>query len=188
MTDKKLLKEIKKGNIQYYEILIDTYSNYVSVIVQKVGRTLSTQDTEELIADVFIKIWTSRNELKIKEGALKSYIGTMARNVTLDKLRSKGRFNEVAFEESEIIYEIFNETPEQQLIEVEGMTNIVKLIETLPTLDKDIFIRRYFYFESLQEISQNMGISIGTIGTKIFRSKKKLQTKLEERGDLLWKN
>ncbi len=184
MNDKKVLKELKKGNVVYYELLIDTYSSYVSVIVQKVGRKLSSQDIEELIADVFIKIWNMRHELAIKDGCLKSYLATMARNITLNKLKSVGKLNEISFEEEEVIYEALGENPEEQLLVLETQETIASLVEKLKEPDREIFIRRYFYFESLNDISQKMGISVGTIGSKIARSKKKLEKNLIKEG--LW--
>ncbi len=67
MTEKRLLKGLAKGNVKCYEKLVDTYAKYVTVVVQNVGRALSTQDIEELVADVFIKIWNNREKLDIKE-------------------------------------------------------------------------------------------------------------------------
>ncbi len=111
MTDTKLLQELKKDNVDYYEILINTYSGYVHAIVQKVGRVLPKQDIEELSADVFIKIWENRHVIHVKEGTLKGYIAVMARNFTLNKLKSIEKLNEVSFEDDEIIRTVFETSP-----------------------------------------------------------------------------
>ncbi|OON98774.1 MAG: hypothetical protein ATN35_03540 [Epulopiscium sp. Nele67-Bin004] len=181
MTERRLLKGLAKGNVKYYEKLVDTYSKYVTVVVQNVGRTLSTQDIEELVADVFIKIWNNRDKLDIREECLKGYLAVMARNITLNKLKTAGKIRQVELEENEVYGENDNSL-ESKILQSEMQQTVLELIEQLPDPDNEIFIRRYLYFESLNEISENMNIPLGTVGTKIARSKTKLKKGLLERG------
>lgn len=178
MEDEKILRGLRVDDLKCYEALMDTYSRYVAAVVIRVaGDRLTNEDVEELCADVFIKLWRERRSLVIEGAKLKSYIGAMARNRTLNKLRD--RFIEVLpLDEDGIDYE----TPEGCLIASEGKVVLNEVINTLPEPDREIFIRRYFYMEKMNEIAQRLGINAQTVGTKLFRGKKKLEKGLRERG------
>ncbi|MGL4799868.1 MAG: RNA polymerase sigma factor [Cellulosilyticaceae bacterium] len=179
MEEKDILEGLRASQVASYEKLIDTYGRYVSAVVCKVGSgQLTREDIEEISADVFIKLWEGREGLCIKEGYLKAYIGRMARNKTLNALRSKHLGSCVPLEEDTITYM----TPEEELTTKEEEQLISEVIGELPEPDREIFIRRYFYMEKLGDIAAKIGLPIGTIGTKLARGKKKLEIKLKERG------
>ncbi|MGL6174566.1 MAG: RNA polymerase sigma factor [Cellulosilyticaceae bacterium] len=178
MEPEKILDGLKSNDIKCYEALVDTYSRYVAAVLIKVaGNRLTNEDIEELCADVFIKFWQDRQKLTVEANKLKSYIGVMARNKALNKLRDKN-IEIIPLEEDEIDYQ----TPEGHVLEMEYKTILNEVIDTLPEPDREIFIRRYFYLEKMGEIAIRLGINAQTVGTKLFRGKKKLEKSLRERG------
>lgn len=178
MQSEEIIKGLKANDIEIYEKLVNTYSRYVAAVVIRVaGERLTNEDIEELTADIFIKLWQDRHSLEISAGKLKSYIGAMARNRTLNKLRDK-YIEVLPLEEDEIDYD----TPEGCLIDTENKNILNEVINTLPDPDREIFIRRYFYMEKMSEIANRLGINVQTVGTKLFRGKKKLEKGLKERG------
>lgn len=179
MEESYILQGMRENNIVCYEKLIDRYSSYIVRVVMKVaGNRLSKEDVEEFCADVLVKIWEDRQRLTIGEGKLKAYIGSMARNRTLNCLRTKGKCELVPLEEDVIEYE----TPESNLMKDEDAKFINEVVSTLPEPDREIFIRRYFYMEKVIDIARTLGINTQTVGTKLFRGKKKLEKALSERG------
>lgn len=178
MLDKQILRGLKANDTACYEALIDTYSRYCAAIIIKVaGSRLTNEDIEELCADIFIKFWTDRHQLEIEEGKLKGYIAVMARNRALNRLRSN-KCEVIPLEEDTVDYS----TPEVSLLEGEEKQLINDVIDTLPEPDREIFIRRYFYMEKLGDIASHLQINTQTVGTKLFRGKKKLEQALKERG------
>lgn len=183
MEEKDLLAGLKASQITCYEKLIGEYALYITRVVRKVaGNRLTKEDVEEISADVFIKLWEGREEIKIKRGYLKSYLGAMARNKTLNKLRSIGGYECIPLEEDEVVCHSLSTTPEMKLLSKENTTVINEVVRSLPEPDREIFIRRYFYMEQLASIGKRLELPIGTVGTKLFRGKKKLEQKLKERG------
>lgn len=180
MDEKKMLEGIRASQVASYELLIDQYAPYIARVVMKVSSNqLNKEDMEEVCADVFVKLWESRHTLTIKEGSLKAYLGAMARNKALNKIRGLGSHEILPLEEDAIEYE----TPENTLMSKESDYLINKLVSTLPEPDREIFIRRYFYMEKLAEIAKHVGINPATVGTKLFRGKKKLEQLLKEVGE-----
>ncbi|MGL4737590.1 MAG: RNA polymerase sigma factor [Cellulosilyticaceae bacterium] len=178
MQEESILRDLKAGDVHVYEQLVHLYSRYVATIVHRVGDgQLTAQDIEEVSADVFIKLWQQRDHIDVSGDKLKSYIGVMARNHTLNRLRGKG-VSIIPLEEDMIDYQ----TPENTLVEEEERVLVHQVIEILPEPDREIFIRRYFYMERVQEIASRLGLNVQTVGTKLFRGRKKLERHLRERG------
>ena len=59
---------------------------------------------------------------------------------------------------------------------------VLAALNTLPEPDREIFIRRYFYMEKIIDIAEVLHLNVQTVGTKLFRGKKKLERALKERG------
>lgn len=179
MDEELILNGLKQSSIKSYEALIDEYSSYVVRVVKKVGgNLLLKEEIEEVSADVFIKCWEKRESMNVEDGKLKSYLGAMARNHTLNRLRSKGKYELIPLEEDTIDFS----TPEHEVVQKEDEEILKELMDLLPEPDREIFIRRYFYMEKVLEIGSALGINAQTVATKLFRGKKKLERVLKERG------
>ena len=55
-------------------------------------------------------------------------------------------------------------------------------LRQLPERERCVFLRRYWYVDSLQEIARRCRISEGTVKSMLFRTRKKLKTYLEKEG------
>lgn len=179
INEQVLLEGLKQDDLVCYEQLMDRYSPYVVTVVSRVADgQLEHGDIEELCADVFIKLWDKRKSLSIGEGKLKAYIAAIARNKTINLLKAKGKYLSIPLEDDFIDYT----SPESEVLRQEEGQLVNEIIATLPEPDKEIFLRRYFYMEKVVDISKRLGINVATVGTKLFRSKKKLEAALKERG------
>ena len=91
MTDEKIAVGLKKQDTEALVCLMERYSNYISSIIGQLLKNYgNVQDTEELMADVFLTIWNTADKLNMDAySSLKGYIGTIARNKAKDFLRKK---------------------------------------------------------------------------------------------------
>ncbi|OON99834.1 MAG: hypothetical protein ATN35_10645 [Epulopiscium sp. Nele67-Bin004] len=178
MTDTQILQGLKQNDLDCYRALVAKYTNYVVAVICHIS-DLSRQDTEELSADVFIKLWNMRDTLDIDETKLKAYIARTTRNMTINFLRKQG-FETLPIEEDQI--KNVTPTPEKEILNNEVRTQLVEAIKTLPSPDKEIFLRRYFYQEKIKDIASQLNLNENTIHTKLSRGKKKLELVLNERG------
>ena len=70
--------------------LIAQYTSYVYAIIRNFSKgKLSPSDIEELTADVFIRLWNSRQQ--IREETLSPYLAAIARNCTKNRFRQMGK-------------------------------------------------------------------------------------------------
>ena len=82
--EKRLLKQISKGDEKAFRALYDAYFSHLSTFIFKLCK--STEATEEIIQDVFVKLWIRRHSLSQMDSP-EAYIFSMARNKTIDYLR-----------------------------------------------------------------------------------------------------
>lgn len=180
MTDQELISGIKLEQMECYEQLIERYIPYImAVVIKTSGSQLTNEDREELVSDVFLKLWKNRHSLNIKEGKEKAYMGTMARHMTLNVLKKKGLYEELPLEENKI--DLDAKTPEQEIIEEQEKEKIKEAVDALPEPDREIFIRRYFYFQKVIHIAKALDMNEQTVATKLYRGKGKLLKYFKER-------
>ncbi|MDD6239556.1 MAG: sigma factor [Oscillospiraceae bacterium] len=78
MTDEQLLREMRKGNQEALQQMIQRYHRYLTTIIGNIlGSGGSREDIEELVQDTFYAVWNRAGEIR---GPLKPYLCTAARN------------------------------------------------------------------------------------------------------------
>jgi len=120
---------------------------------------------EELMADIFIRIWQHRNELtEIKN--LKVYLYTAAKNQCVNYLK-KRKWSEDPLCTAEVHLMKFNVDPEQLMITAEMMRGIEQAVDSLPPRCKLIFqLIREQGFRN-KDVAEILGISVNTIDVQL---------------------
>ena len=175
MTEEELIKALRKGNTKALEELIRRYTRYVSSIIARIlGGSLD--DCDELTSDVFLAAWNNRD--KLREGKLKGYLGAIARNRAFDLL--KARQETLPLEDNIILIE------EQSLHnETEKLDTAMLLQKALSQLDRqqrELFVRHYYYGQTIGECSQEMGLNLSTAKTWLSRGRERLKEILQKEG------
>ena len=67
---------------------------------------------------------------------------------------------------------------EQQVAEKELSAAVKRAVLEMPQPDKDIFLRFYYYYQSLDDISTEMGINLSSVKSKLRRGRLKLKQSL----------
>lgn len=86
--EKRLLKQVSKGDEKAFRALYDAYFNHLSAFVFKMCK--SPAATEEIVQDIFVKLWINRHALPQFDSP-EAYIFSIARNRTIDYLRRLAR-------------------------------------------------------------------------------------------------
>lgn len=174
MRDEWILRKIRNRDPAGLEALMDQYMAYVSAIVWNILRSsMSKEDAEEVASDVFVTAWQKAGD--VLPGALKSWLGAVARNKARTRLRGIGM--ELPLEED--ILEIPDgETPDSRMERREERLLVRKAVDSLPLEDREIFFRHYYYAQTVAEISRDMKINESTIKTRLRRGRQRLKTML----------
>lgn len=146
------------------------------------------QDVEECVNDTWMGAW---NAMPVQRPVyLAAFLGRITRNLAFNRFKSSraekrgGGELPLALEELEgCVPTSPSAAQEVEDAELERMVNC--FLHTLSSRDCDVFLRRYWFVESMAEIAARYGMKENSVKTSLFRSRKKLKAYLEREGVLL---
>jgi RNA polymerase sigma-70 factor (family 1) len=171
--DRDFWNKVRQGNVPAFSFL---FNKYYQSLYQFAGRFVKdAQSAEDLVQDVFVRLWTNRKELQITS-SLKSYLHVSVKNQALNYIR---REKKLQFSEDYTDDRIqFVTTPEDQVIEKEMITTVHEAIEKLPKQCRVIYLMKRYDGLNYQEIAGILNISVNTVKTQLKRALKTLLTRL----------
>lgn len=171
MKEETILRKMRSGDPAGLEALMECYIPYVSAICWNILRgSMAIEDAEEVASDVFLAAWNHAKD--IRPGKTKAWLGAVARNKAKNKLREMGQ--ELPLEED--ILELPDEnTPVNAAERKEERRLVRKSIDSLGEPDREVFLRHYYYCQTVSEISAQMHLNESTIKTKLRRGRSRLR-------------
>lgn len=144
------------------------------------------QLAEEVVQDVFLKIWQTRSELSIK-GSFKAYLFQSVHNHALNVIRQqKTRKESVNLLGSEKTWKFISETYDfnddliDRIFSDETEVIIDQIIKKLPEQCRKVFLMSRFESLKNEEIAAQLGLSENTIKTHIYRALQKISFALKK--------
>lgn len=182
MTDEKIVELFWSRSEQAISETENLYGRYFHYIAY--GILLNDEDAKEIVNDAYLKAWNSIPPEK--PNSLKGFIGRITRQLSINRLekmtaqkRGGGEYN-IAIEEIKDIVSgegelTFNEKNELREA-LEGF------LRSLPDEQRRIFIKRYWYMNSISQISKDLFISQSKVKSTLMRTRQKLKNYLIEEG------
>lgn len=141
---------------------------------------------EEVVQDVFLKIWQSRSELAIK-GSFKAYLFKSVHNHALNVIRQqKTRKESVNLVAPEKIWKfisdnfMINDNLIEKLFSDDTEAIIEQTIKELPDQCSKIFLMSRYDSMKNEEIASKLGLSENTVKTHIYRALQKIAQALKK--------
>ncbi|MEN7546941.1 RNA polymerase sigma-70 factor [Rapidithrix thailandica] len=170
----QLANDLKKGNQEALGCLFELLHKEVFTFVLPYTRNATV--AEEIVQEVFIKLWDKRHQLK-PEHSLKNFLFKMARNHTLDHLR-KTKFEVEYKNELKHTKATAHSQTENELIYRDLQAFAEKAISQLPPKRKQIFELSRKQHMSYTEISEYLGISKNVVENQMVKALKTLRESL----------
>ena len=174
MTDEaELLQRLRNREKNSIDEAIRIYTPYLStVLYHMAGNSLPKEDIEEIVADVFVVLWTNTGRIDLQKGTLRPYLAAVARNFALKRLNRK--MEHTSLDDIEL-------SDGKNFMEENFHNNYVwETVMSLGEPDSEIFVRRYKFDEKIKDISKAMGLNISTVKTRLSRGKRKLRKMLSD--------
>lgn len=159
----------------------ETRKKYAAYLYAIASNILCPEDAEECVNDIFFKIWES---IPPKRPVFfKGFIGKIARNCALDRYRANNAKKRATGQIELLLDELSEIIPSGEDVHASFENNLTakEIDNFLLGLDKDsrlIFMRRYWYADSIATISKNYGASESKIKSILFRLRRKLKNTL----------
>lgn len=174
MNDFLVVEGIQSGNSDAYKEMFD---KFYSPLCEFASQFISDSDAEELVQELMLYIWESREGLSI-ESSLKSYLFVAVRNRCYNAIRSqqyKKKVHSVLYEK---LKEQF-EDPDYYMID-ELAKKIQNAIKELPDSYRETFELSRFGDMTNAQIAETLSVSIKTVEYRMSQSLKILRHKLKD--------
>ncbi len=180
MTDGEILKMISARDESGLAELERKYSGYCRTVAFNV---LGDRDeAEECVNDAFLRIWNATGRETPEK--LKPYLGKTVRNIALNRYRdnnnSRHRVLSAAGPLEDADRLAAPEVNYDRAITVAALIN--EFLHSQPEKKQKLFVAKYYYEMTDEEIASLLGIPRGSVKSGISRMKKELRSRFEEEG------
>jgi RNA polymerase sigma-70 factor (family 1) len=169
--DIKLIERLRKDDIEAFDSIYQKYAGKLYGFGLKYLR--SSVDSQDLVQDTFVKIWDNRTNIKT-DTSFKAYLFTIAYSYICKFFRSK-KYHE------NFVHETIQQNPEgsyyidQKLDSQSALDRVQVIIKNLPEKKRMIFMKSRFERKTTKEISEEVGLSPGTVDNYIAEISKLLR-------------
>lgn len=178
MDDTELIQNVLNGNQRDFERLVEKYQSTVFRIA--IGLLHNKEDAEEIVQDVFIKVYKSLSSFDAK-AAFSTWLYRVTVNASLNVLRKKKR-QKLWVELSDILQLISKEKQADALLtEQSDNTLIYQAMNELPALQRVAFVLSKYEELPQARVAEILHLSTGAVEQLIYRAKRNLQQKLEKK-------
>jgi RNA polymerase sigma factor (sigma-70 family) len=141
------------------------------------------QDAEECVNDTYAGVWKAIPP--VRPGSLRAFVGRIARNLSLKRLefmerKKRSVYILVSFEE------LADVLPDERYAPGTEDEDVGKLISIFLRSQKEeirgIFVRRYYFFDSIDEIARRYACTRGKVRNRLYYTRKKLREYLIREG------
>jgi RNA polymerase sigma-70 factor (ECF subfamily) len=162
MTQEELIPLLLKKDDRSFTLLYDNYSKSLYGVIFTLIK--DREEAEDVLQEVFIKIWKNIDSYNDSKGRLYTWMLNIARNTSIDKLRSKGFNNNLKNLSADNFVHILDDNSKTiNQIDAIGIKEFIKKLKP-----KCIQIIDLLFFKGYtqQETSDELEIPLGTVKTQ----------------------
>ena len=163
LSEEELILGLRRREKIAAEALYDMYSASLYGVISRI--VADTAIAEEVLQDTFVKIWNSFSSYSAEKGRLFTWMVNIARNLSIDKLRSKDFRNQNKNQELENNVDFIDE--QRNSVYKPELMGLKDLVDTLKPEQKSILDLVYFKGYTHVEAADELGVPLGTIKTRL---------------------
>lgn len=182
MDDRDIIDLFWSRNETAISAVSEKYDHYCWQIAWNIVG--SREDSEECVNDTWLSAWTYMPPKR--PAVLPSFLGKITRGLAIDCLRRKYAAKRMDMHMADIAGEVETladlavYTMEEYMEKQELVQLFNSFLRSLPDIDRNIFIRRYWYMDGIKDIAERYGFSASKVKSNLFRSRRKLKKILEK--------
>lgn len=176
--DVKLVREILKGNMDSFNLIIGKYEPSILNFTYRMVRNYeAAQDiTQEVFITLYNRLYTYKQEHKFS-----NWLFQIARNKTVDYIRKYRRVHEVNIEDAENTL-CCSSNMDESINYLETRQEVEGFMKTLNETDRQILILKYGNRNStFSDIAQILGMGESAVKGRYYRLKDKFKTFIQDR-------
>lgn len=183
MEDHKIIELYFSRDEKAIELTDEKYGHYCYSIANNI--LANEEDSEECVSDTWLRTWNAIPPAR--PFYFKLFLAKITRGLSFDRIRlrkaKKRGQGEIDLVLDELAECIPCETQVEDQILAKELGDVVNAyLKTLPEKECDVFLRRYFYVESVKDIAAMYGMTSGNVSVMLNRTRSKLKGYLEKEG------
>ena len=139
------------------------------------------EDSEECVSDTWLRAWEAMPPQR--PNRLSAFLGKITRNLALDRFdyhhaaKRSAAFDQLLSELNECIPDRRDDYAQLELTQL-----LNHFLRSLPREHRNLFLRRYWYCESIENLAKRYTMSQSAVKSNLFRTRNKLKAYLEKEG------
>ena len=175
-SENALVEKLKNNSKSAFSVIFLTY--YKDLVRFAFRFTKNADLSEEIVQDVFVKVWEERSTLEIHH-SLKSFLLKSVQNLSIDRLRHLNIVNKYA----SLVLDnpvLSDNATENYLLRDELELNYIRAMEKIPAEYADVYRMSRVEAQSYQEIAQKLGVSVRTVEVRVGKALSLLREELKD--------
>lgn len=183
MEDQKIIDLYWQRSEQAIAETDTKYGGYCYSIAYNI--LTNREDSEESVSDTYMAAWRSMPPKK--PGILSAFLGKITRHLSIDRWRRRTAEKRGGGEVVLALDELENcvsgeESVENKLQRKELTVAVNRFLDQLPETERNVFLCRYWYVDSIGDIAANFGFSEAKVNSMLYRTREKLRKALQKEG------
>lgn len=177
MEDKEIIALYFDRDERAIRETADKYGDFCEGVAM--GILGNRQDAEECVSDTYLRTWNSIPPKR--PDSLKAFVGKIARNLSIDRLRHR----HIARHDSDMEIMLSELEPYLPAQEEEGgaLTDLLDgFLDGLETLDRRLFMGRYWHGYTVARMAEHYGLTPNAVSLRLHRVREKLRDYLQKGG------
>lgn len=159
------------------------YGSFCGAIAKNI--LSSREDAEECVNDTWLRAWNAIPPAR--PSPLRAFLGRITRNLSLDRFRASRAQRRGGGEIAILLDELGQCIPSDSSVEgvfdaKQTAAAITRFLDAQPELQRQVFLRRYWFGDSIHAIAERFALNEGTVKSGLFRTREKLRLALEQEG------
>ena len=181
MEDEKIVKLF----LQRSESAVTEMSEKYGTLLKSVAKKIlgSDSDAEECLNDTLLRLWQSIPPAE--PASMRAYSCKVVRNIALKRLtynlaKKRSQNQELPLDELEAV--LYDDEAGEAYREIDFSLLLQGFLRTLTPQARVVFLKRYFFMDTVPEISRDLGISESKVKSLLWRARNKLRNTIYKEG------
>jgi len=178
-TESEILLRLKAGDELALQELMSRYKGPLAVSMSRLIK--SREDIEELLQELFLRVWRNRDNLDTER--YRGYLYKIAENLVYDRLRKAAREKRLSVDYFTHIIEAYSHI-EEGIFGKEMLEVLQRGIQQLPEQRRKVFELCKIEGKSYEEVSQLLSISVSTVNSHITNANASIKAYFKQHPEL----
>jgi RNA polymerase sigma-70 factor (ECF subfamily) len=185
-VSKEIICRCRNGSVTAFAELVRCYERPLFAYVFRLGCTTVDLDTEDIVQEIFLKVYQNIHGFKQLPGAcFSTWLFTIARNHCIDLMRKKKKDAHRRELEDNAVTDLSDPKPadpQQTILQTENARRVSRAVEEVVEPFRSALILRYYEDMGYAEIAQILHCNEGTAKSRVARAKQMLIKLLDGTG------